>query len=123
MAPATPPRISPRFGDAQNLTQRMRLLQRFRNRVAHHDCLLGHGIGDRADDMLLIAEWIDPDAATWLGERSRASEAGSGIAQRGTDGLHKTSVGRCRERSGSVYCGRSPKSLISAGRWVRSNSR
>lgn len=24
----------------KNLTQRMRLLQRFRNRVAHHDCLL-----------------------------------------------------------------------------------
>ena len=55
----------------KNLTQRMRLLQRFRNRVAHHDCLLGQSIGDRADDMLLIAGWIDPDAAAWLGERSR----------------------------------------------------
>jgi len=55
----------------KNLTQRMRLLQRFRNRVAHHDCLLGQGIGDRADDMLLIAGWIDPDAAAWLDERSR----------------------------------------------------
>jgi hypothetical protein len=55
----------------KNLTQRMRLLQRFRNRVAHHDCLLGQSIGDRAEDMLLIAGWIDPDAAAWLGERSR----------------------------------------------------
>lgn len=55
----------------KNLTQRMRLLQRFRNRVAHHDCLLGQSIRDRADDMLLIAGWIDPDAAAWLGERSR----------------------------------------------------
>lgn len=58
----------------KNLTQRMRLLQRFRNRVAHHDCLLGQSIGDRADDMLLMAGWIDPDAAAWLGERSRVHE-------------------------------------------------
>lgn len=55
----------------KDLTQRMRLLQRFRNRVAHHDCLLGQNIGERADDMLLIASWIDPDAAAWLRERSR----------------------------------------------------
>jgi hypothetical protein len=55
----------------KNLTQRMRLLQRFRNRVAHHDCLLGQDIGARADDMLLIASWIDPKAAAWLEERSR----------------------------------------------------
>ncbi len=55
----------------KNLTQRMRLLQRFRNRVAHHDCLLGQRIGDRADDMVLMAGWIDPDAAAWLGDRSR----------------------------------------------------
>jgi hypothetical protein len=55
----------------KDLTERMRLLQRFRNRVAHHDCLLRQNIGDRANDMLLIAGWIDPDAASWLRERSR----------------------------------------------------
>lgn len=55
----------------KDLTQRMRLLQRFRNRVAHHDCLLRQNVGERAEDMLLIAGWIDPDAAMWLRERSR----------------------------------------------------
>jgi hypothetical protein len=55
----------------KDLTQRMRLLQRFRNRIAHHDCLLQQNIGQRADDMLLIAGWIDPDAANWLRERSK----------------------------------------------------
>ncbi|HKG04493.1 MAG TPA: hypothetical protein VKB03_15045 [Conexibacter sp.] len=55
----------------KDLTERMRLLQRFRNRVAHHDCLLRQNIGERADDMLLIAGWIAPEAASWLRERSR----------------------------------------------------
>jgi hypothetical protein len=57
----------------KDLTERMRRLQRFRNRIAHHDCLLRQDIGQRADDMLLIAEWIDPDAASWLRERSRVA--------------------------------------------------
>lgn len=55
----------------KDLTERMRRLQRFRNRIAHHDCLLRQDIGHRADDMLLIAGWIDPAAAAWLRERSR----------------------------------------------------
>lgn len=58
----------------RDLTQRMRLLQRFRNRIAHHDCLLRQDIGGRADDMSLIAGWIDPDAAAWLRERSRVHD-------------------------------------------------
>jgi hypothetical protein len=36
-----------------------------------HDYLLRQNVGQRADDTLLIASWIDPDAATWLRERSR----------------------------------------------------
>jgi hypothetical protein len=55
----------------KDLTQRMRLLQRFRNRVAHHDCLLNQDIERRADDMLMITGWIDPSAQKWLRERSR----------------------------------------------------
>lgn len=55
----------------KDLTERMRRLQRFRNRIAHHDCLLRQDIGHRADDMLLIAGWIDPAAAAWLREHSR----------------------------------------------------
>lgn len=54
----------------RDLTQRMRLLQRFRNRIAHHDCLLHQDIEGRANDMLLVAGWIDPNAAAWLRQRS-----------------------------------------------------
>lgn len=54
----------------RNLTQRMREIQSFRNRVAHHDCLLSQPVAVRVADMQLIAGWIDPDAASWLEERS-----------------------------------------------------
>lgn len=57
----------------RDLTQRMRLLQRFRNRIAHHDCLLKQDIATRANDMPLIAGWIDPHAERWLAERSRVA--------------------------------------------------
>lgn len=55
----------------RDLTQRMRLLQRFRNRIAHHDCLLKQDIAARSHDMLLITGWIDPDAERWLAQRTR----------------------------------------------------
>jgi hypothetical protein len=55
----------------KDLTEPMRLIQRFRNRVAHHDCLLGQNVEARADDMLQIAGWIDPDAQVWLENHSR----------------------------------------------------
>jgi len=55
----------------KDLTEPMRLLQRFRNRVAHHDCLLGQNIERRADDMLEIAGWIDLDARAWLESHSQ----------------------------------------------------
>lgn len=47
----------------------MRQLQRFRNRVAHHDCLLAQPVGERIDAMKRIAEWITPEAAAWLDEQ------------------------------------------------------
>jgi hypothetical protein len=50
----------------KDLTEPVRLIQRFRNRVAHHDCLLGQNIEKRANDMLTIAGWIDPEARVWL---------------------------------------------------------
>jgi len=55
----------------KDLTEPLRLIQRFRNRIAHHDCLLDQGVGERADDMLRIAGWINPEAQTWLRSRSR----------------------------------------------------
>ena len=44
----------------------MRLIQRFRNRTAHHDCLLNQPVVDRYADMRMIAKWIDPTAEEWL---------------------------------------------------------
>jgi hypothetical protein len=55
----------------KDLTEPMRLIQRFRNRVAHHDCLLTQDIEKRADDMLEIAGWIDPAAQDWLKSHSQ----------------------------------------------------
>ncbi len=55
----------------KDLITRMRQIQQFRNRVAHHDCLLQQDIGKRAEEMLEIARWIDPEAKAWLEARSR----------------------------------------------------
>lgn len=54
----------------KDLTQPMRSLQAFRNRVAHHDCLLNQPVRERYDEMIRISGWIDADAATWLDEQS-----------------------------------------------------
>lgn len=57
----------------KDLTQPMRSLQAFRNRVAHHDCLLAQPVADRVAEMQQIAGWIDPDAETWLDGLCRVS--------------------------------------------------
>jgi hypothetical protein len=44
----------------------MRSIQAFRNRVAHHDCLLKQPVRERYEEMVRISGWIDPDAATWI---------------------------------------------------------
>lgn len=49
-------------------------LQRFRNRVAHHDCLLGRDVAARSEEMLRIVGWIDPQAQAWLAARSRVAD-------------------------------------------------
>ncbi|MEX0972554.1 MAG: hypothetical protein WDZ46_04780 [Solirubrobacterales bacterium] len=56
----------------KDLSQRMRLLRRFRNQVAHHDPLLDDDVRGRLEDMLVIAAWIDPAAGAWLDEHSDA---------------------------------------------------
>lgn len=53
----------------KDLTQPMRSIQTFRNRVAHHDCLLAQPVAERMDAMTRIAGWIDADAADWLERR------------------------------------------------------
>jgi hypothetical protein len=45
---------------------RLRRVQRFRNRIAHHDSLLGQDVPGLLDDMLEVAGWIDRDARSWL---------------------------------------------------------
>ena len=52
----------------------MSRIRRFRNRVAHHDCLLGQDVAARAEEMLRIVAWIDPGAGAWLAARSRVLE-------------------------------------------------
>jgi hypothetical protein len=41
-------------------------IRRFRNRLAHHDCLLRQPVASVAAKLLDIAGWIDPDAKTWM---------------------------------------------------------
>jgi len=66
----------------KEVTARMKLLQRFRNRVAHHDSLLGQNVQARVEDMLAIASWIDPAARAWLEEWSGAPEFSAALATR-----------------------------------------
>lgn len=63
----------------KDLSARMKMLQRFRNRIAHHDSLLGQDVYGRVEDMLAIAGWIDPEARVWLEERGSALQA-AGLA-------------------------------------------
>lgn len=55
-----------------DVSARMKRLQGFRNRVAHHDSLLRQDVPARLEDMLTIAEWIDPAAQVWLEGASNA---------------------------------------------------
>jgi hypothetical protein len=56
----------------KSLSARMRLIQRFRNRVAHHDSLLDQDVQARLEDILAIAGWIDPAAQEWLADHTDA---------------------------------------------------
>jgi hypothetical protein len=67
----------------KDLSTKVRLIQHFRNRVAHHDSLLDQDVQARLDDMLTIAGWIDPAARAWLAEHA--------------DALEKS--GKCREQA------------------------
>ena len=60
----------------KDLSARMRRVQRFRNRVAHHDSLLDQDAPTRLEDMLAIAGWIDPAAQEWLTARTDALAIG-----------------------------------------------
>jgi len=53
---------------------RLKRIQRLRNRVAHHDSLLGQDVISCLEEMLAMAAWIDPAARGWLESRSDALE-------------------------------------------------
>lgn len=63
------------------LSVRMRRIQRFRNRVAHHDSLLDKDIPALFGDMLEIAGWIDPQARAWLEAQTGAVEIARQVAR------------------------------------------
>jgi hypothetical protein len=57
-------------GRRKDLPPRMLRIRRFRNRLTHHDSILGQDVNAVHDDMLTTAGWIDPDARQWLEEHS-----------------------------------------------------
>lgn len=52
----------------------MREIHLVRNRIAHHDSLLGQDVERVLEEMLAVARWIDPKAAAWLRRAARVEE-------------------------------------------------
>ncbi len=60
--------------ERKELAGAMSRIQRFRNRVAHHDCLLAQDNEGLAEEMIRIVGWIDPQALAWFEARIRILE-------------------------------------------------
>jgi len=43
----------------------------FRNRLAHHETIIGRPIMRHHEEMLQLAGWIDPTAREWIASISR----------------------------------------------------
>ena len=43
----------------------------FRNRLAHHETIMGRPIGTHYEEMLILAGLIDPDARAWIEQLSQ----------------------------------------------------
>lgn len=56
----------------KDLSVRLQRVRRLRNRIAHHDSLLEQNTPARTEEILEVAEWIDPAAREWLARRSKA---------------------------------------------------
>jgi len=61
----------PHAKQRKDVSTRIETLRLFRNRVAHHDCLLGQPVAARHQTMLEVASFVDPNAGAWLGAISR----------------------------------------------------
>lgn len=53
-------------GRRADVASAMFTLNKFRNRLAHHDSLLAADVPFRLSQMLDVMRWIDPNAAAWL---------------------------------------------------------
>lgn len=61
-------------GRRKNVTAKLERLRPFRNRLAHHDSLLSQDILFQLEEMLTLAEWMSPDARTWLESHEKVSD-------------------------------------------------
>ncbi|WP_258394121.1 hypothetical protein [Stenotrophomonas maltophilia] len=46
-----------------------------RNRIAHHEPILGWNLHRHHDEILTLIEWLSPPAATWCRENNRFPQA------------------------------------------------
>lgn len=65
------------------LGNRMRRIQRFRNRIAHHDSLLDQDVPALLGDMLEIAGWVNPRARAWIEAQTGAVEIARQVSRLG----------------------------------------
>jgi hypothetical protein len=61
-------------GDRSEPASLMSRLVPFRNRVAHHETIIRRPVKTHYDEMLSLAELVDPDARTWIDSVSRVPE-------------------------------------------------
>lgn len=61
-------------GKRKTVTAKLERLRPFRNRLAHHDSLLSQDILFQLEEMLTLAEWMSPDARTWLEANEKVSD-------------------------------------------------
>ena len=57
-------------GTRKRIASQLEGVRRFRNRLAHHDSLLNVDIPFEFRRILLLAEWVDPAAKSWLNSLS-----------------------------------------------------
>lgn len=61
-------------GNRSEIASLMSRLVPFRNRVAHHETIIRRPVNNHYEEMLELAELIDPDARTWIESVSRVPE-------------------------------------------------
>lgn len=61
-------------GDRAEVAALMSKLVPFRNRLAHHETIMGRPIDTHYEEMLTLAGLIDPDARAWIEQISQVNE-------------------------------------------------